>query len=54
MYYIEECVDGEWYYKHTPKGKWKLFTREMLLQKILHEQACKERYFNDLTKDNIS
>ena len=34
MYYKEEFIDGEWYYKNRPLGRWHLFTREMLINKI--------------------
>ncbi len=39
MYYNEELINGDWYFKTTPKGKWKLFTREMLLGKLEDKQV---------------
>ena len=34
MYYNEKFIDGDWYFKRTPKGEWRLFTRAMLLGKL--------------------
>ena len=40
MYYEEKCEHGVWYFRGTPDGEWREFSKQMLQEKIF-----------DLTKD---
>lgn len=38
MYYSEEWINGELYYKHTPNGSWIKFTAEMYKQRVIERE----------------
>lgn len=53
MYYQEKWINGELYYKHSPKGKWYKFTEEMYIKRLIereHEITSLKYDIEKLTK----
>jgi len=48
MYYEEKTIREVLYYRTTPNGRWRLFTKEQLTQRIkrLEEQIYNMRLIN--------
>lgn len=38
MFYQEKWINGELYYKNTPKGKWYKYTKEQYIRRLINKE----------------